>query len=605
MIDLNTTAKIMEEATYTAFAWTDYILFVGMLLMSVVVGIYFGFFQKQDTSDKYLFGGKQMGYFPVALSLTASHTSGITLLGIPAEVYYYGCSYWATSICCVLICIMVYYGFLPVLLKLKITSSFEYLQLRFDRNIRYITSTLFIIKILTYLPIVIYIPALAFSQVTGVNVHMITPVVCFVCIFYTSVGGFKAVVWSDTFQFAITVATTFAIFFLGIHYAGGIQNIWNQSELGGRLDIMNLDPALSSRTTFWGYMIGLTISWIADLGVNQGMIQKYLSMPTIKDVKKSLICFCISFSIIKLMCVSTGLIMYAKYQYCDPLTSNKIQKPDQILPFFVMDVVASKIPGLPGLFVAAVFSTALSTMSAQLNTLSGTIYDDIISPMMPEKRRTDRAANIIMKLCTVVIGVISTVLVLVVEKLGGVIPLATAVLGSLAGTTSGLFILGLCVPWANAKGALIGSFVSMFSTVSLMLGAQLHMAAGNIQYPRLPLLTMGCFENSTIPIDQFNHTFPAIYDRKPIINDDEVFFLFKLSYMYYPCFGVLVQITTSLIVSWITGFNDLNEMNPDLIPPVLQWLLPKQPMSEKEKEQYKSVEESLEMLRKQREAEAC
>lgn len=75
--------------------------------------------------------------------------------------------------------------------------------------------------------------------------------------------------------------------------------------------------------------------------------------------------------------------------------------------------------------------------------------------------------------------------------------------------------------------------------------------------------------------------------------------------MYYPCFGIIVLIITSLIVSWITGFNDLNEMNPDLIPPVLQWLLPKQPMSEKEKEQYKSVEESLEMLRKQREAEAC
>lgn len=73
MIDVNTTAKIMEEATYTAFAWSDYILFVGMLLMSVVVGIYFGFFQKQDTSDKYLFGGKQMGYFPVALSLTARY----------------------------------------------------------------------------------------------------------------------------------------------------------------------------------------------------------------------------------------------------------------------------------------------------------------------------------------------------------------------------------------------------------------------------------------------------------------------------------------------------------------------------------------------------
>lgn len=80
--------------------------------------------------------------------------------------------------------------------------------------------------------------------------------------------------------------------------------------------------------------------------------------------------------------------------------------------------------------------------------------------------------------------------------------------------------------------------------------------------------------------------------------------MFRISYIFYTCFGTVVQIVVGLVVSWITGFNDLKEVNPDLITPVMHWVLPKQPISEKEKEQYKSVEESLEMLKKQQEAEA-
>ncbi|XP_044736108.1 sodium-coupled monocarboxylate transporter 2-like isoform X2 [Chrysoperla carnea] len=518
-------------------------------------------------------------------------------------LYYYGCSYWATSICIIIVCLFTIHIFLPVLFKSNVTSSFEYLQLRFDKKIRYVTSTLFIAKNLAYLPIIIYIPALAFSQVTGISVHLVTPIVCFVCIFYTSVGGFKAVVWTDTFQFAITVFTVIAIVVLGFIYTGGVANVWNRNEIGGRLDFFNFDPSLVTRTTFWGYTIGLTMSWISELGVNQGMVQKYLSIPNISQIKKCLILFVAVFSGIKMLNVTTGLIMYAKYQYCDPLTSKVIQKPDQILPYFVMDI-AGNIPGLPGLFIAAVFSTALSTMSAVLNTLSGTIYDDAIKPFLSKEKKTERNASYIMKICTLIIGFISVSLVLVVEKLGGILPLVMGITGCFAGTNCGLFILATCVPWANSKGALVGSFASLISAVSVMIGARYHIAYGNIQYPKLPLLTMGCLENSTIPFDQFNYTFPTTFDRRPIINEDEVFVLFRMSYIFYTCFGTVVQIVVGLVVSWITGFNDLKEVNPDLISPVMHWVLPKQPVSEKEKEQYKSVEESLEMLKKQQEAEA-
>lgn len=51
------------------FHWTDYVVFGILLVISLVIGVYFGFFSKQDTTNEYLYGGKKMGFFPVAVSL--------------------------------------------------------------------------------------------------------------------------------------------------------------------------------------------------------------------------------------------------------------------------------------------------------------------------------------------------------------------------------------------------------------------------------------------------------------------------------------------------------------------------------------------------------
>lgn len=75
---------------------------------------------------------------------------------------------------------------MPVFYDLQLASSYEYLELRFSKNIRSLASFLYIISLMLYIPIVIYVPALAFSQVTGYSVHVITPIFSLVCITYTT-----------------------------------------------------------------------------------------------------------------------------------------------------------------------------------------------------------------------------------------------------------------------------------------------------------------------------------------------------------------------------------------------------------------------------------
>lgn len=78
-------------------------------------------------------------------------------------------------------------------------------------------------------------------------------------------------------------------------------------------------------------------------------------------------------------CLS-GLSMYSKYWNCDPKTSGRITTNDQLMPLYVMDTLSS-LPGLPGLFIAGIFSAGLSTISATLNSLAAVILEDYVKPI--------------------------------------------------------------------------------------------------------------------------------------------------------------------------------------------------------------------------------
>lgn len=176
-----------------------------------------------------------MNFFPIAASLIASHVSGITLMSIPAEMYAYGSQYIVMVVSAVIVGIALTFVYLPVFYELQLTSSFEYLEMRFDTRVRRTASFIYAISIIIFVPIIVYVPALAFSQVSGINLHIITLVTSIICVFYTTVGGLKAVVWTDTLQFILMIGAVCCVITLGLSTTGGIRNVFEAAERGGRL----------------------------------------------------------------------------------------------------------------------------------------------------------------------------------------------------------------------------------------------------------------------------------------------------------------------------------------------------------------------------------
>lgn len=119
-----------------------------------------------------------------------------------------------------------------------------------------------------------------------------------------------------------------------------------------------------------------------------------------------------------------------------------------MMPLLVMRVLGD-YPGVPGMFIAGVFSASLSTLSTGLNSLAAVALEDFFKHAFPNL--SEAATGHIMRVSIIVFGFISVASVYLVDKLGNVVALSSALNGTVNGPLLGLFIIGLFIPRVRAK----------------------------------------------------------------------------------------------------------------------------------------------------------
>ncbi|KAL9871741.1 sodium-coupled monocarboxylate transporter 1 [Glossina fuscipes] len=564
--------------TLQRFGWADYLVFTLMLASCAVIGIHFALKMRRkskktsnikDAEDDYLVGGRKMKLFPITMSLISSFISGITLLGTTTDVYLYGTQYMYTIGSLLIMGLIMYSIFLPVFHELKLISTYEYLEARFDKRTRFLGSTLFIFGSMAWLPIVIYVPAIAFNQATGINIHQITPLVCLVCIFYTCVGGLKAVVWTDVIQTIIMLGAMTLVLVKGTIEIGGPGVVFRKALESGRIEPPNFTLDLTERYTAYSLFIGGIAHWLKSNAINQNMIQRYLALPTLKMARAAVWTFITGIVIFLLICGYCGLLIYATYSECDPLQTKLTQHKDQLLPLLVMDTLGD-FPGLPGLFVAGVFSAALSSLSTGLNSMSAVILEDFFKSWVATPLTATQTAYI-MRSVVVIFGAICVALVFVVEKLGTVLQLSITLSSVSNGPLLGIFTAGVMLPWVEELGILFGGITSLIFMVWLCVNAKLNEAKGFKIDIRKPSSIAGC-----------NYTF-SDFTALSLVADNSTetvkevspsgFHIYNISFLYYTMLGALITITIASIASFCLGFNKVEHVEPKLLSPfVRRWL---------------------------------
>ncbi|XP_020667393.1 sodium-coupled monocarboxylate transporter 1 [Pogona vitticeps] len=535
------------------FGVWDYLVFAAMLLISAVIGVFYACVGRQDTSKEFLVGGRQMTAVPVALSLTASFMSAVTVLGTPSEVYRFGAMFSIFAISYALMVILSAEIFLPVFYRLGITSTYEYLELRFNRYLRLCGTALFIILTILYTGIVIYAPALALNQVTGMDLWGAVVTTGIVCTFYCTLGGLKAVVWTDVFQVGIMVAGFSAVIIRAVVVQGDIGRILNDSYHGGRLNFWNFNPDPLQRHTFWTIVIGGTSTWLGMYGISQSQVQRYIACKTRFQAKLSLYVNLLGLWAILVCAVFCGLAMYSIYKDCDPWTAACVSAPDQLMPYLVLDILKD-FPGVPGLFVACAYSGTLSTVSSSINALAAVTVEDLIKPYFPSL--TERKLSWISRGMSLFYGGVCIAMAALASLLGGLLQAALSIFGMVGGPLLGLFSLGILCSFANPVGAFVGLICGFTSSLWVGIGAQIYppllhsTMALNFSTAGCNLTNAGTDGNWTTPTNLPSFTALNMQPpERPILAD----YWYSLSYLYFSTLGTLVTVAVGIVTSLLTG----------------------------------------------------
>ncbi|KAL7298372.1 hypothetical protein TKK_0008713 [Trichogramma kaykai] len=545
------------------FHWLDWTFFAFMLLVSAGAGLWHYRKVRHANTEDYLLGGKSLKLVPVSASLVASFISGVTILGTPSEIYNFGTQYWITVISMIFAGITVANVYLPVFTTLKLNSAYEYLELRFNRSVRILISLIFVIDVVMFQAIVVYVPALALSQVSGIDIHVISCLVCVTCVFYTVMGGLRTVVWTDTLQVVVMVVAVMVVTGLGTYQVGGPTAVWQRALEAKRVEFLNFDSSPYTRHTVWTVLIGSWVYCTAYISVNQTMVQRYQSLSSTKICKQAIGLFTLGVILFISLCCWCGLVLLAWWAppKCDPRATGDIFADDQMLPAFVMEI-AGNYHGIPGLFISGIFGAALSSLSVGLNSTAVVLLEDFVKGCFKLKPN-EKWATAFVKTAIIVLGLMALALVFVVEKLGGVLSVTNSLAAIAAGVSFGVFTLGMLFPWTNSKGAFSGAVAGFIVAGWASLGANAAIGSGLIIPKKLPVEVSHCTNVTQDFQDMFEH-----------VDEDDIFPLYRLSYHWFSGLGLIVVIIVGLAVTWLTKPLDPASINKDLLSPVIHRWLP-------------------------------
>jgi SSS family transporter len=440
----------------TRFTWLDYSIFVVYLAGAVSVGLLF--VKEQRTIKDYFLASRSMGSLLVGVSVLAALFSGISYLGGPGEVYANRFTFVLFGASFIIATPLTTKLFIPHFYQARFYTAYQYLEERFSVQVRLLASSLFILRVLLWLALVTYAPALALEQVTGLPLWFSIICTGTLTTLYTTLGGMKAVIWTDVIQFMVLFGGQLIILCVAVaRIPHGLAGVFELGRAGGKFELsLSLDPSV--RVTLWSLMLGGAVINLVQLATDQVSVQRYLTATSLKEAQRALwLKFWLLIPVF-IVFYTSGLVLYAFYQiHGDPLAAGRIASSDQILPYFVITQLPS---GLPGLLIAAIYAGTMSATSSGINALTTATLVDF-RQRLSHKPLSEAGQLRLARQLTLAYGALVIVLAFGVSRLGKLIEASNKAIGLVGGPLLGLFLLGMLAKRATSWGAVIGWFAGV------------------------------------------------------------------------------------------------------------------------------------------------
>ena len=448
-----------------------------VILIYAGVVITFGFFagKKESTTEDYFLGGRKMPWLSVMISIYATSLSALTFIGVPGAAFEGDFVYLQLAIGDLAGRVLVSTLLLSAYYKSRVTTIYEFLGKRFGPRSRDAGTGFFMLTRLLASGVRLAGCAIALSVVFDIRLNSAIVLIAVVAFIYTTLGGIKAVIWTDALQFFLLLGGAIVtLFFIWSAMPGGFSEFFQIGSEFGKFKVFHVSASPSHPEFFLnfnnpnalaaGLLFGCFTTF-AVLGTDQDLVQRMLTCDHVRKGQKALLWTAALNFPITLLFLGVGAALFAYYKVASDTAVDTFiatHHTDYIFPHFIKTVLT---PGLRGLLIAALLAAAMSSLDSALNALSSTFYIDIYKRYIrPET--TEKHAVTISRYSVIIFAAVLALVAMQCGRTESVLWLGFKIFGYTYGAMIGVFLIAVLT---DRRGNDIANVVIMVTSVLMVL----------------------------------------------------------------------------------------------------------------------------------------
>ena len=488
--------KSHSITTDTAGGLTPIDLCVMGVYLASMIGMGLVIARRQKSTHDFFLAGRGLPAWAVGLSIFASLLSTITYLGMPGEMFRTGVSFLTRQLPVPLVLVVVLFVWIPFFMRLKLTSAYEYLEFRFNYTTRCLAAIFCLLLLFGWVSVVVLTASRALVEIANLNVpwffgtnhpespfrdadmHLVIISVGMFSVLYTTLGGIRAVIWTDVIQFFVLLAgALFTMAYIAWDTHSGIGEWISYSQQYKHEAVEWFDWDVRNRSTVFSISIGMFFWFTCTHGSNQVALQRYFSVKTIAAARKSCLFSAVASLAVGVVLAGVGVSLmfymqdhdlparkvihtYSQQETTTLSDADKISLNDAQDNVFPQFISLHMPPFLRGLVVAALFAAAMSTIDSGANSTSTILIIDFLRPLTPSIMKSDGELRYA-RLLTATMGVtvvLYTLGLYHVSKGTDIITLSQKGFNCFLGPLGATFVLGMFFPRVTPR-SLIPAFL--------------------------------------------------------------------------------------------------------------------------------------------------
>jgi len=449
------------------FGLVNHIVLLLYLAGVVWLGVHFA--RRGASTDDYFLAGRRVPWWAAGLSIFGTMLSAITFLSVPAVGFATNCVVAPSWLTILLLAPIVAAFYLPHLRRLQVTTAYQYLEHRFGVGARMVGSLAFMLFQLGRMAIVVYLPALALTTFTGLDIYLCIAIIGVLATVYTVLGGIEAVVWTDVVQVLVLLGGLSVALVVAVVDVGGVDATLEAAGAGGKLTLWKWDGGLVEMTT-WVVVIGAFFLNFGPYTTDQATVQRYLTTQDERGAARGIWLNGLLSVPAGLLFFGLGIALFAWYQK-NPEALAIGMKTDEVLPLFV----ATRLPaGIAGLVIAGVFAASMSSLDSSMHGIATAYTTDFHRRFRPGL--SDSRYLAVARIVTVAMGMTGTLaaLWLATNDVSSLFFFFQKLLGLVSSGVAGIFFLGVFTSRSNQTGVLCGAVASTVVVSWLTFGTDVH-----------------------------------------------------------------------------------------------------------------------------------